>query len=122
MVGWALPTNLGLAVYLGALLTIIAIAGILWALRKSTLAVALIAPTLALLIYINGNVPLAPLWDGQEIADVLAEHEDGGLSVIGKYRGEFTFLGRLTTSVVELQSAKELTRWIADHPGGAFVG
>lgn len=104
------------------LLTIMAIAGILWALRKSTLAVALIAPTLALLIYINGNAPLAPLWDGQDIADVLAKHEDSGLSVIGKYRGEFTFLGRLNTSVVELQSAKQLTRWIADHPGGAFFG
>ena len=43
------------------------------------------------------------------------------VAFVGKYHGQFDFLGRLRSPIHELSSAEQLPAWISEHPHGLVI-
>lgn len=66
--------------------------------------------------------PIVPAYDLRELAHHLARVQADGvaLATVGKYHGQFQFLGRLTRPL-EVLPENELPAWLAAHPNGRVV-
>ncbi|MEJ1994885.1 MAG: glycosyltransferase family 39 protein [Limibacillus sp.] len=74
------------------------------------------------IFYLIGTPLLQANYSGARIGEALAEHESLGIAQYGaKYSGEFTFLGRLTQHLEELNTPDDLRDWVKSHPGGAVI-
>ncbi len=119
--GWAVP--LRQASFLAGLVPLIL--G-LWLLRPRLPAKALQAmalssagAALAFLVYAS---PLRPYYDLAPFSRALAELEGGhALAMLGKYRGEFHFLGRLHHPISELGETWEVRAWCEQRPQGVVL-
>lgn len=69
-----------------------------------------------------GAPRLASRYALSEAADHVSQAQADGRAVafVGKYQGEFGFLGRLTAPIAELRPA-DATAWAATHPDGLLV-
>lgn len=61
-------------------------------------------------------------YDTAFVAIALAPHEDKGIAILdGDYAGEFTFAGRLTRPVTEIDGVAAATAWLSEVPGRALL-
>ncbi len=89
------------------------------AVRMQALAVCLGTVT----IYLGVVDLMAPRYQLQPVSEHLADMQQEGndLAWLGKYHGQFHFLGRLTTPIEALQSDLMLRKWLAGHPQGYLL-
>jgi len=84
----------------------------------------LVAGTLSLVIL---SVALAGVakraYDLSEVARRIAEYQSSGHPVlnVGKYHGQYQFLGRLTHPLDQADSKKSVLDWVASHPDGYVI-
>jgi hypothetical protein len=66
---------------------------------------------------------LRPAHDLHPIGDHLRALQQSGVPIahLGKYHGQFHFLGRLTRPI-EVLELDEIQRWAQDNPSGRIVG
>ena len=74
-------------------------------------------------VYLGVVDLMAPRYQLQPVSEQLAEIQRGGdaLAWLGKYHGQFQFLGRLTSPVEPLQYAPALREWLMAHPQGYLL-
>ncbi|WOI55711.1 ArnT family glycosyltransferase [Palleronia sp. LCG004] len=69
-----------------------------------------------------GATELGAGYDAGRIAGLLADREEEGIALYSdEYHGEFTFAGRLTKPVAELETASMLAEWADEHPEGLIL-
>jgi len=110
----------------GVLIAAMGVALLLWRPRDAAMATRnLTAVSLGLLVVLHAGVLIyaAPTLDVAPIARRLGDLESTGESLahLGKYHGQYTFVGRLHAPLTVVRSAKELTVWAKAHPGGRVV-
>jgi len=89
---------------------------------RPALALGLIAPGALAVFYLLGGPAMRALYDPTPLAQAIAPWQAQGLAVAGgRYHGEFSFAGRLTTRVEPLMTPEAVAAWAAGHPGGAIV-
>ncbi len=66
---------------------------------------------------------IGPGYDMTRVAGLVSESQSQGAPVafVGKYFGQFQFLGRLTEPLDVLESFQEIPQWTAAHPNGYLV-
>jgi 4-amino-4-deoxy-L-arabinose transferase-like glycosyltransferase len=74
-------------------------------------------------VYLGVLGLMAPRYELQPVAEQLAGlQQDGGvLAWLGKYHGQFHFLGRLTSPIEPLPGMPELHNWLAANPQGYLL-
>ena len=89
--------------------------------RMRMLAAA--SPALVLAIHLGVMPWLRPAHDLHPIGDHLRALQQSGVPIahLGKYHGQFHFLGRLTRPI-EVLELDEIQRWAQDNPSGRIVG
>lgn len=109
-----------------ALLAFAAVAA-LWLARRwqPRLAVLAIAGTTVLAV-VAGHMALRPAlmanYDLTAVADQLGAWQRAGhpLAHVGKYHGQFQFLGRLEAPITVIRAA-DAPAWVAEHPDGMII-
>ena len=88
-----------------------------------TLQVAILPVLLMTSLNLEFHGNLRPFFDLTPVAGRLKTLQDAGLSigVLGDYRGEFDFAGRLPQAPTPLPNRAAAARWAAEHPSGAIV-
>ncbi len=123
----SIPDGLGLAVMeLGALSVAIGVSG-MWRHGRTpnldipNLALATIVLGIGLNVFAGQNI--FRLYDVSPTAMVLATIEEQGRPIghVGKYHGQFQFLGRLTNPL-EVLAATDIESWANANPNGVLVG
>lgn len=83
------------------------------------MAVSSAVVAMALLVYAS---PLRSSYDLSDFSMALAQLErDRELAVLGKYRGEYQFMGRLEHHLEELGHAGDVRTWCATQPEGVVL-
>ena len=103
----------------GLALAALAGAGLVVWRRPTVLLVAAVTP----LLLLGGLVAardLMPAYDLKPLAGRLAG-QDGDIAMLGRYRGEFGFLARLTRPVETLLFNADVEAWLKQHPNGLVV-
>jgi 4-amino-4-deoxy-L-arabinose transferase-like glycosyltransferase len=67
--------------------------------------------------------PLETAFDLQPVSAELARLQDDGrpLAWLGRYHGQFQFLGRLREPIAPLRSRHDLMQWLHEHPRGYLL-
>lgn len=88
-----------------------------------TLQVAILPVLLMTSLNLEFHGNLRPFFDLTPVAGRLKALQDAGLSigVLGDYRGEFDFAGRLETAPVPLATRAAAASWAAENPRGVVV-
>jgi 4-amino-4-deoxy-L-arabinose transferase-like glycosyltransferase len=90
--------------------------------RRQVVMLSLISPALLIVAHLAGKRAMERTYDLRPIAHFLKQAEMSGRPVayVGRYSGEFHFLGRLEHPFDEI-STPQLSRWMADHPSGLVI-
>jgi len=88
--------------------------------------VRLIAVTVTSVIvslYMTAAPALDAAYNLEPAALQVKAYQDAGRPVayVGKYHGEFQFLGRLTEPLIAMQTPEEGLEWAKKHPGGVII-
>jgi 4-amino-4-deoxy-L-arabinose transferase-like glycosyltransferase len=104
----------------GLLLGALLFAGLRLPRQAAVQGLALSAALGTATLYAGVVSPLAPRYRLQELAVQLADLQRDGyaLAWLGKYHGQFQFLGRLRLPVKDLQESGRLRGWLQAHPRG----
>jgi 4-amino-4-deoxy-L-arabinose transferase-like glycosyltransferase len=83
---------------------------------------SLVSPVLLIVVHLVGMGLVQRRYDLRPSALILKRAEDAGRAIayVGRYEGQFHFLGRLRHPVEEV-SAEGLSRWKAEHPNGLVI-
>ena len=90
--------------------------------QQQVLALSLASPALVILVHLAGGGVVAQIYDLRPVAVLLKQAEDADrpIAYVGRYSGQFHFLGRLVRPFDEV-APEQLPRWTADHPTGLVV-
>ncbi|HEY3012412.1 MAG TPA: hypothetical protein VGJ36_06685, partial [Gemmatimonadales bacterium] len=117
--GWATAISFqwGLVFLLGGLLLGLAKGG-----REQVVALSLVSPALLILAHLAGRGVAARAYDLRPVAHFLEAAETAGrpIAYVGRYSGQFHFLGRLERPFDQI-TPPQVARWTADHPSGLVV-
>ena len=90
--------------------------------RSWTTTLAHLSAAMVLLVHLLGMKAAAGAYDLEPLAARLADFERAGRPVahLGKYHGQYQFLGRLERPL-QVISGPQVRTWFADHPEGRLV-
>jgi 4-amino-4-deoxy-L-arabinose transferase-like glycosyltransferase len=90
--------------------------------RRQVIALSLVSPALLIVAHFAGRGLAARAYDLRPAAHFLKGAETSGrpIAYVGRYAGQFHFLGRLERSFDEV-TPPQLPRWTADHPSGLVI-
>jgi 4-amino-4-deoxy-L-arabinose transferase-like glycosyltransferase len=96
--------------------------------RVTTIAAVVRRVTISSLfawILINGMVctSIRELIDLRQFATEIAKHQQANrsLAFLGKYHGQFNFLGRLHVPITEVATTQQLAQWVNSNPQGCVI-
>jgi hypothetical protein len=115
-VSWISPWW-GSILFIGAVLL-----GLTRGARQQVVALSLATPALIILVHLAAGTVTSRIYDLRPAATLLrtAEGEHRPIAYVGRYAGQFHFLGRLERPFDEITS-EQLPRWTADHPTGLVI-
>jgi 4-amino-4-deoxy-L-arabinose transferase-like glycosyltransferase len=89
--------------------------------KRQVLALSLVSPALLIVAHLAGRGAMER-YDLRPVAHFLKREETSGRSIayVGRYSGEFHFLGRLAHPFDEIAPA-EVSGWRAGHPSGLVI-
>jgi 4-amino-4-deoxy-L-arabinose transferase-like glycosyltransferase len=101
------------------------LAGVAWSrleIKPQVVALSLVVPALLVVVHLAGKGIIGRAYDLRPIAHFLRGEEASGRSIayVGRYSGEFHFLGRLERPIDQISPAR-LSGWMADHPSGLVI-
>ncbi len=90
--------------------------------HQQVIALSLASPALVILVHLAGRKVAAQIYDLRPAAAFLrdAESDHRPIAYVGRYSGQFHFLGRLERPFDEV-TPEQLPRWTADHPTGLVI-
>lgn len=119
--------NIGISGVRSMSFGLIAIGAMLFFLKKQTTArlvnyIALSSVVFFILIMFSGNT-FFDRYNLSDISKVIKERQDAGYTVmhIGKYHGQYQFVGRLTKPLVPLDTKEAIGAYAADHDKVALI-
>ena len=90
--------------------------------RQQVLALSLASPALVILVHLAGGGVVARIYDLRPAAAFLRQAESAHrpIAYVGRYAGQFHFLGRLERPFDEV-TREQLPGWVANHPTGLVI-
>lgn len=90
--------------------------------RRQIVALSLVSPALLIVLHLAAMGLVKQNYDLRPGASLLKRAEDAGRAVayVGRYQGQFHFLGRLERPFDQV-TPDHLPRWMADHPKGLVI-
>ena len=107
----------------GAVLLIgVVVLGVTKGARRQIIALSLTSPALIIVVHLAGGKVVQRLYDLRPTAEFLgrAEIAHQPIAYVGRYAGQFHFLGRLKRPFDEI-TREQVPRWTADHPTGLVI-
>ena len=90
--------------------------------RQRVATWVLTAPASLLMAHVILSPVLFRAYDASELGLRLAQYEEQGIALVqDAYRGEFTYVGRLHTTVTNLADGDAVHDWAQKHPGGVVL-
>jgi 4-amino-4-deoxy-L-arabinose transferase-like glycosyltransferase len=90
--------------------------------QQQVIALSLASPALVILVHLAAGKVASRIYDLRPAAAFLreAESDHRPIAYVGRYSGQFHFLGRLERPFDEV-TPEQLPRWTADHPTGLVI-
>lgn len=91
--------------------------------RAEVRLIAAVATSVIVMLHMSAAPAFSLAYDLEPAAKQVKAYQDQGRPVayIGKYHGEFQFLGRLTTPLTTMQSLAEGMTWAKANPTGVII-
>jgi len=91
--------------------------------RAEARLIAVTVASVIMFVHMAAAPAFTLAYDLEPSAKAVKAYQDAGRPVayVGKYHGEFQFLGRLTRPVVELNNFEDGQAWAREHPEGVVI-
>lgn len=91
--------------------------------RRAALAICTLSVLSVCAVHFAARPVLAEAYDLNSVSRQLGAWQEAGrpLAHVGKYHGQFQFLGRLTEPVTVIMGDGEARQWLAENPNGRIV-
>ncbi len=85
--------------------------------------IAVTATTAVVMLHMSAQPVFTLAYDLEPAAERVKTHQDQGhpVAYVGKYHGEFQFLGRLTQPLTTMQTFKDAETWARANPTGMII-